>query len=166
MSAQQFPLSHTAASLSQHGLKKCSKAPSKLVTSAKLVFKWSESCTCKNNVIKTKDLRCDIHRDISRPGWAIAKIQVNQYAKDPGARTFLRKGNKGSGHKTPTGSSPRFHSLKLILMRLGFEIRLRVPGELTILMVILWQRALDLSLEAQLPQNGFGGTTKAYGIVR
>ena len=82
------------------GLKDCSKSLSTLATSAKLVFEWGESSTSKSNVIKTQDLRCDVHRNLSHPGWAIARIQVNKDAKDPGAKEFLRKGNKGSGHKT------------------------------------------------------------------
>jgi hypothetical protein len=82
------------------GLKDCSKSLSKLATSAKLVFEWGEGSTSKSNVIKTQDLRCDVHRNLSHPGLAVARIQVNKDAKDPGAKEFLRKGNKGSGHKT------------------------------------------------------------------
>ncbi|TAQ86823.1 hypothetical protein B7494_g4844 [Chlorociboria aeruginascens] len=82
------------------GLKDCCKALSKLVTRKKLVFGWHENCTYRSNVIKTGDLRCGVHRNISYPGWAIAKIQVNKEAKDPGAKEFSRKGNKGSTHKT------------------------------------------------------------------
>jgi hypothetical protein len=82
------------------GLKDCSKTLSKLVTPKKLVFEWGENSTSRSNVIKTDDLRCDVHRNLSYPGWAVAKIQVNKEAKDPGAKEFLRKGNKGSAHKT------------------------------------------------------------------
>jgi hypothetical protein len=78
-------------------LKDCSKKLSKLITSEKLVFERSEGWTHISNVIKTDDLRCDIHRDLSYPGWAVAKIQVNKRAKE-----FLKKGNKGA-HKAHGG---------------------------------------------------------------
>jgi hypothetical protein len=81
------------------GLKDQCKSLSKLVNANKLVFEWGETTTSKSNVLKTTELRVDVHRDFSRPGYAIAKIQVNKGAKDPGAKDFLRKGNKGS-HKT------------------------------------------------------------------
>lgn len=81
------------------GLKDCSKALSKLTTAQKFVFEWGESSTSRSNVIKTTDLRCDIHRNLSYPGWAVARIQVNKGAKDHGAKEFLKKGNKGA-HKT------------------------------------------------------------------
>ena len=45
------------------------------------------------------DLRVDVHKDISNPGWAIANIQVNKGAKDPAAKELLKKGNTGA-HKT------------------------------------------------------------------
>jgi hypothetical protein len=64
------------------------------------VFEWGESSTSRSNIIKTDDLRCDIHKDLSYPGYAIAKIQVNKGAKDAGAKDFLKKRNKGSHKKT------------------------------------------------------------------
>jgi hypothetical protein len=67
------PDTHTLQFSVNMGLKDCFKALSKLVT-PKLVFEWGESFTSSSNVIKTEDLRCDVHRDFNNPGYTIAKI--------------------------------------------------------------------------------------------
>ena len=64
-----------------------------------MVFQWGESSTSRSNIVRTADLRIDVHKDFSNPGYAVAKLQVNKEAKDPAAKEFLKKGNKGA-HKT------------------------------------------------------------------
>ncbi|KAF4633803.1 hypothetical protein G7Y89_g4304 [Cudoniella acicularis] len=52
------------------------------------------------------DLRVDVHKDISNPGWAIANIQVNKGAKDLAAKALPKTGNTGAQkttHKIETG---------------------------------------------------------------
>ncbi|KAK2766153.1 hypothetical protein FQN54_007669 [Arachnomyces sp. PD_36] len=66
-------------------------------TISKLTAEFPENVTTKNNVIKTKDLRIDLHKHISRPGWYTAKVQANTKAEDRGVQAFIRGGNKGSG---------------------------------------------------------------------
>jgi len=82
------------------GLKDCCRGIAPLATAKKMVFNWGSNTTHISNVVKTPDLRIDVHRDFENPGMAIAYLQVNKDAKDPGAKVFLRKGNTGSGHKT------------------------------------------------------------------
>jgi len=65
-----------------------------------MVFNWGSNTTHISNVVKTQDVRIDVHRDYENAGMAVAYLQVNKDAKDPGAKEFLRNGNKGSGHKT------------------------------------------------------------------
>lgn len=68
----------------------------------KLTAEFPDNVTTKNNVIKTDDLRIDVHKNISYPDWATAKIQANTQAKDSGVKDFIKKGNKGSGSHSGT----------------------------------------------------------------
>ena len=64
-----------------------------------MCFEWGPTTTHISNVLSTEDLRVDVHKDISNPGWAIANVQVNNGAKDPAAKALLKQGNTGP-HKT------------------------------------------------------------------
>ena len=79
--------------------KKIFQQLSKQATASKMCFEWGATTTHISNVLSTEDLRVDVHKDISNPGWAIANVQVNKGAKDPAAKALLMKGNTGS-HKT------------------------------------------------------------------
>jgi hypothetical protein len=80
-------------------LKDCYKGIAPLATAKKMVFNWGANITHISSVVKTPDVRIDIHRDSKNPGMAIAYLQVNKTAKDPGAKEFLRQGNSTSGYK-------------------------------------------------------------------
>lgn len=79
--------------------KKIFQQLSKQASAPKMCFEWGPTTTHISNVLNTVDLRIDVHKDISNPGWAIANIQVNQGAKDPAAKELLKKGNTGA-HQT------------------------------------------------------------------
>lgn len=64
---------------------------------AKLTAEFPDNVTTKDNVIKTDDLRIDLHKNISFPDWVTAKVQANTKAKDSGVKDFIKKGNKSSG---------------------------------------------------------------------
>jgi len=50
----------------------------------------------KNNVIKTDDLRVDLHKDSSDENKAVAKLQANTQAKDQGVKDYIKsRGNQG-----------------------------------------------------------------------
>ena len=68
----------------------------------KLTAEFPDNVTTKDNVIKTDDLRIDLHKNVQYPDWAIARIQANTKAKDPGVKDFIKKGNKGSGSHSGT----------------------------------------------------------------
>ena len=80
-------------------------------TVQKMCFEWGLTTTHISNVLNTVDLRVDVHKDISNPGWAIANIQVNKGAKDPAAKDLLKKGNTGA-HKTTHKMLQAFVTLK------------------------------------------------------
>ena len=65
----------------------------------KLLQAIPENLTSRSNVVKTADLRIDVHQDSKDPNKAVAKIQANSQAKDQAVRDFIRSGNKGGGHK-------------------------------------------------------------------
>lgn len=69
---------------------------------AKLTAEFPDNVTTKNNVVKTDDLRIDVHKNIHYPDWCTAKIQANTNAKDCGVKDFIKKGNKGSGSHSGT----------------------------------------------------------------
>lgn len=79
--------------------KKLFQQLSKQATVSKMCFEWGPTTTRISEVLSTEDLRVNVHRDISNPGWAIANIHVNKGAKDPAAKALLQKGNTGA-HKT------------------------------------------------------------------
>ena len=58
---------------------------------------FSDSVTTRNNVIRTQDLRVDLHKDPKNDKQAIAKVQANTQAMDQGVRDYINSGNKGSG---------------------------------------------------------------------
>lgn len=64
-------------------------------TLAKLTAEFPENVSAISNVIKTEDLRIDLHKHITRPDWVTAKVQANTNAKDKGVQNFIRKVNKG-----------------------------------------------------------------------
>ena len=68
--------------------KKIFKQLSKQATASKMCFEWGPSTTHISNVLNTVDLRVDVHKDISNPGWAIANIQVNKGAKNPAGKEW------------------------------------------------------------------------------
>ena len=87
------------------GLKDSLKTLSGKVNSkgiAKLTAEFPDNVTTKDNVIKTDDLRIDVHRNFQYPEWATARIQANTKAKDPGVKALIKKGNKGSGSHSGT----------------------------------------------------------------
>lgn len=64
---------------------------------------FPDNVTTKNNVIKTADLRVDLHKDPINEGKAVAKVQANTGADDQGVKDYIRSGNKGphkGTHKT------------------------------------------------------------------
>ncbi|KAM5469307.1 hypothetical protein MauCBS54593_004664, partial [Microsporum audouinii] len=70
---------------------------------AKLTAEFPGNVTTKNNVVKTVNLRIDLHKHMTQPDWATAKVQANTQATDQGVKEFIKKGNKGSHsgtHKT------------------------------------------------------------------
>ena len=58
----------------------------------------------KRNIIKTDDVRIDLHKNTQYHGWpiSIVRIQVNTKARYHGVKDFIKKGNKGSGSHSGT----------------------------------------------------------------
>ncbi|KAK2812445.1 hypothetical protein FQN50_001446 [Emmonsiellopsis sp. PD_5] len=65
----------------------------------KLLKVLPDNAITQSNVIKTKNLRVDVHQNSKNPNLAVAKIQANAQADDNAVKTFIRSGNKGVGHK-------------------------------------------------------------------
>lgn len=87
------------------GMKDALKSLSSKINSkniSKLTAEFPDNVTTKDNVVKTDDLRIDVHKNISYPDWATAKVQANTKAKDSGVKDFIKRGNKGSGSHSGT----------------------------------------------------------------
>ncbi|OJD19319.1 hypothetical protein AJ78_00678 [Emergomyces pasteurianus Ep9510] len=66
----------------------------------KLLETLPDNVQAKSNVIKTKNLRVDVHQNSKNPNLAVAKIQANAQAEDKAVKNFINSGNKGDGgHK-------------------------------------------------------------------
>ncbi|OJD21450.1 hypothetical protein ACJ73_07206 [Blastomyces percursus] len=65
----------------------------------KLLKVLPDNAITKSNVIKTKNLRVDVHHNSKNPNLAVAKIQANAQADDSAVKTFINSGNRGDGHK-------------------------------------------------------------------
>ncbi|KKZ65441.1 hypothetical protein EMCG_08731 [[Emmonsia] crescens] len=66
----------------------------------KLLKVLPDNARTKSNVIKTKNLRVDVHQNSKNPNLAVAKIQANAQADDNSVKNFINSGNKGDGgHK-------------------------------------------------------------------
>ena len=66
----------------------------------KLTKKLPDGATSKSNVIKTTNLRVDVHQYSKDANKALAKVQANAGATDASVKDYIKSGNKGSGsHK-------------------------------------------------------------------
>jgi hypothetical protein len=66
----------------------------------KLIRPLPDNVTSKSNVVKTINLRIDIHQSSTDPNIAVARIQANNGATDKTVQNYIKSGNKGSGgHK-------------------------------------------------------------------
>lgn len=75
-------------------------ADSTRTSTEKLIRALPDGATSKSNVVKTPNLRVDIHQDSKDPDKAVAKIQANSGAPDRAVQNYIKSGNKGSGgHK-------------------------------------------------------------------
>lgn len=69
---------------------------------SKLLQAFPENLTAKNNAVKTRDLRIDVHQShqsLKDPNQAVAMIQANAQAKDQAVKDFIKSGNTGGGQK-------------------------------------------------------------------
>ena len=61
----------------------------------KLVKPLPDNVTSKSNVVKTTNLRIDIHQSSTDPDKAVARIQANAEATDKTVQNYIKSGNKG-----------------------------------------------------------------------
>lgn len=81
---------------------KAAEALAKKVPGAVKALTAPLAATSNNNVIKTDDLRMDLHKDSSDENKTVAKVQANTQAKDQGVKDYIKSGNKGSGNHKGT----------------------------------------------------------------
>jgi hypothetical protein len=66
----------------------------------KLTKTLPDGATSKSNIIKTTNLRVDVHQDSKDVNKALARVQANAGATDSTVKDYIKSGNKGSGgHK-------------------------------------------------------------------
>lgn len=86
------------------GMKKALETLAKQVpnNTKALTSGFTDSVTTKNNVVRTQNLRIDLHKDPKNEKQAIAKVQANTQATDQGVKEYINSGNKGSGSHSRT----------------------------------------------------------------
>ena len=113
------------------GLKGCCKGIAPLATAKKMVFNWGANTTHISNVVKTPDVRIDVHRNFESPSMAIGYLQVNKNAKDPGAKEFLREATQAVATKQPIKSLPRFDFPQVNFNEMALQVQLSVAYKYT-----------------------------------
>jgi hypothetical protein len=81
------------ASVSRKVLKELAESARK--NAEKLVKPLPDNVTSKSNVVKTINLRIDVHQSSTDPNKAVAKVQANAEATDKTVQNYINSGSKG-----------------------------------------------------------------------